>query len=387
MDRLNTQPENIKKLSEILATHFTGNNIITGIKVYKDVLVYLTVKNNNIHFALDVYLDSTIDLVFRNEETRNFYSEYFKYNFDIKNNILGKEEVLNKIFKISAKNIPDIVEEIISFLVSIENDSSIYLRKIAENVLTLSQRITEDNQSKILLDMEIFLKEKQLSILDTLKLIKERELSIARFGDGEIRCMVTKNGCGFQKHDWKLMSELMKINQENSDLLVCYPSFLVYENFWLKFWREYWARVKCYIKQDILGDAMITRPEAFYLHEHDVSKLWIDIWDNKNICFVTGKSSRLDSSHSLFSNLKNSSHIYTKNNNAYESIDEIYSNCLKQKNIDIFLIALGPTGTALAARLHNSGRRALDIGHLNNSFDTVFEGFVRPEQIYYEKNT
>lgn len=135
MDRLNTQPENIKKLSEILATHFTGNNIVTGIKVYKDVLVYLTVKNNNIHFALDVYLDSTIDLVFRNEETRNFYSEYFKYNFDIKNNILGKEEVLNKIFKISAKNIPDIVEEIISFLVSIENDSSIYLRKIAENVL------------------------------------------------------------------------------------------------------------------------------------------------------------------------------------------------------------------------------------------------------------
>lgn len=386
MDTINIKPENINILHEVLVKHFFGNAMIESINIYKNSLVYLTIKINNIHFSLDVYLDSTIDIVFRNDETRKFYSEYFKCNLNVKNNILGKEEVLNKVFQVSANNILDIVEETLDFLVSIENDSNMRLKKINESVFILSQQIIEDNRNKTFLDMDLFLRDKQLSILDTLKVIKEKELSIARFGDGEIRCMITKNGCGFQKHDWKLMSELMEINREKSDLLVCYPGFLVYENFWLNFWREYWARVKCYIKQDVLGDAMITRPEAFYLHGHDISKLWIDIWDNKNICFVTGKSSRLNSNHHLFSNLKNASYVYTKNNNGYECIDEIYSNCLKEKNIDIFLIALGPTGTALAARLHNSGRRALDIGHLNNSFDTVFEGCVRPEKVKYEKN-
>ncbi len=47
-----------------------------------------------------------------------------------------------------------------------------------------------------------------LSIRETLIVIKEHELSVARFGDGKYGGMVTDKGCIFQKHDWKLMQEL-----------------------------------------------------------------------------------------------------------------------------------------------------------------------------------
>lgn len=67
----------------------------------------------------------------------------------------------------------------------------------------------------------------------------------------------------------------------------------------------------------------------------------------------------------------------------YTEIDDVMKQCIEQKQVDLFLIALGPTGTVLAARLHHRGFRALDIGHLNNSYDTVFLNQMRPEQITY----
>lgn len=57
--------------------------------------------------------------------------------------------------------------------------------------------------------------------------------------------------------------------------------------------------------------------------------------------------------------------------------------CLQEKEVDMFLIALGPTGTVLASRLFHKNLRALDIGHLNNSYDTVFLNSVRPESLSY----
>ncbi|WP_413772750.1 GT-D fold domain-containing glycosyltransferase [Acinetobacter sp. ANC 4169] len=63
-----------------------------------------------------------------------------------------------------------------------------------------------------------------------------------------------------------------------------------------------------------------------------------------------------------------------------------FRNVLRKKNVDMFLIALGPTGTVLSARLHQYGLRGLDVGHLNNSYDTVFLNKVRPEQIDFLKN-
>nr|WP_236544255.1 GT-D fold domain-containing glycosyltransferase [Morganella morganii] len=50
-----------------------------------------------------------------------------------------------------------------------------------------------------------------------------------------------------------------------------------------------------------------------------------------------------------------------------------------KKEIDLFLIAAGPTGTVLSARLADNGKTALDIGNLVSSYNTVF-----PEQLQAE---
>lgn len=52
-----------------------------------------------------------------------------------------------------------------------------------------------------------------------------------------------------------------------------------------------------------------------------------------------------------------------------------------KENIDLFLIALGPAGTVLSARLTDKEKIAYDIGHLTNSYDTVFSGAAVPEQL------
>jgi hypothetical protein len=199
--------------------------------------------------------------------------------------------------------------------------------------------------------------------------------------------MVTNKGCIFQKHDWKLMQELRDISAQNNNLMVCYPGLLIEDDFWNNFWSEFWPKCKFYLNQDRLGDAMITRPEAFYFYGQQIVDLWKAIWEGKNICFVTGESSRLNAEHLIFSNIRSAQHILTKNNDAYTFIDDIFQQCIVKKDVDMFLIALGPTGTALAARLHQYGLRGLDIGHLNNSYDTVFLNKARPEQIDFIRNS
>jgi hypothetical protein len=45
----------------------------------------------------------------------------------------------------------------------------------------------------------------------------------------------------------------------------------------------------------------------------------------------------------------------------------------------LVLISLGPAGTVLASELCRVGIRALDIGHISDSYQTVFEGKAWPE--------
>ena len=70
-----------------------------------------------------------------------------------------------------------------------------------------------------------------------------------------------------------------------------------------------------------------------------------------------------------------------KNKNAYDDIGQLTEQCLMKENIDLFLIALGPAGTVLSARLTDKEKIAYDIGHLTNSYDTVFSGAAVPEQL------
>lgn len=51
----------------------------------------------------------------------------------------------------------------------------------------------------VMLDRSDHMQPRLLSILDTVKRIRDEKLSIARFGDGEIKAIVTKDGEFFRR--------------------------------------------------------------------------------------------------------------------------------------------------------------------------------------------
>ncbi|MEK5756508.1 GT-D fold domain-containing glycosyltransferase [Acinetobacter variabilis] len=378
----------LQNIYHTLTSNFLGLKHVERVNIYQNQVVYLDIKTDTFFIALDINVQLDIFLVCRNQQSRKFISQYFNYPFTDKTKIFALNQSLLECFSISNKdNLVQIIHQLIDQLLAYQHDHQYLLNNLNSQVFQLNQEMKLKRLHDVCSDMASVYHNRFLSIRETLIVIKEHELSVARFGDGEIRCMVTNKGCIFQKHDWKLMQELRDISAQNNNLMVCYPGLLIEDDFWNNFWSEFWPKCKFYLNQDRLGDAMITRPEAFYFYGQQIVDLWKAIWEGKNICFVTGESSRLNAEHLIFSNIRSAQHILTKNNDAYTFIDDIFQQCIVKKDVDMFLIALGPTGTALAARLHQYGLRGLDIGHLNNSYDTVFLNKARPEQIDFIRNS
>lgn len=375
----------LENLLAKLRSDFESNNVIKVIDIYNNSLVFLSLKTDLLNVGIDCKVDGTIELVFRDSETQKNFSIYFEYPFSKKAVIFDKGISNHPNFEspylsplITLSDISDRVMFIIKRCLRIEKSTALRISTLFQKYReTVEDRTLKD----LMLDMSDHMQPRLLSILDTVKRIRDEKLSIARFGDGEIRAMVTKEGGNFQTHNWKLLRELREVSSSKSDLLVCYPSLIVEEPWWHNFWYRYWARCKFYITKDIYGDSFITRPEGFYQYGEELINAWKDIWTNKNVCFVTGEGSRLNANHIIFSTIKDSLHIYSKAVNAYEDIDNVMEKCMAVKGVDMFLIALGETGTVLAYRLHKLGYRALDIGHLNNSYDTVFNNKPLPEHL------
>lgn len=378
-------------MSNVFKEKFANHPFIKKVAFYQN-LVFLEVKTDTIFFALDFWENGTIELVFRDEVTPSRFTTYFSYPF-AKRAILFKEgQCVHSLLmdidiyyqQINETMIAELAKRIIDKFLQVGKDVALQ-SEISNSLLKgLHDQISLQVTNDIFIDMANFFHGKLLSIKETVQLIHDKELSISRYGDGEIMVMLSKNGPGFQKHDWKLMRELREINLSNNDLLVCYAGLVPEEIWWDRFWTKYWAKCKFFLQREIYGDALITRPEAFHLYGQEIVNLWKRIWQNKNVCFVTGEGSLMNTNHIMFNNINSTKFIYTQPRNCYECIDEIFNQCKQQMNVDMFLIALGPTGTILANRLYQAGYRALDIGHLNNSYDTVFKNFPMPEAIHQQ---
>ena len=62
---------------------------------------------------------------------------------------------------------------------------------------------------------------------ETIEFIIIHNVSLCRFGDGELFIMSGKHGIGFQEPDAQLAADLkMVINSKRDDLLICFPRWL-----------------------------------------------------------------------------------------------------------------------------------------------------------------
>lgn len=231
-----------------------------------------------------------------------------------------------------------------------------------------------------------FLAARQLGLIETLERIRAERLSLARIGDGELRCMFYfRNRVRFQRSSAALANDLKDIaakrGYEATRLLVGLPDPMRGHKFWQATWAACWPTLLPLISGGkTYGNAMVTRTQFFEYYGEQAVDAWRSVWNQADVCFLTGKGSRFGTPDALFSNIKSKSFLYSTPRDAYEDLPrflaEIEQSVPKET---LCLISLGPAGTVLAAKLAKLGYWALDIGHISNCYAEAFGGGMKPE--------
>ncbi|KIP51384.1 hypothetical protein SD72_15775 [Leucobacter komagatae] len=83
----------------------------------------------------------------------------------------------------------------------------------------------------------------------------------------------------------------------------------------------------------------------------------------------------------LFDNVSEVTRIDSVAVDAFSDLPRVLGKIASFRDKDhLFLIALGPAGTILASKLAKLGEQAIDVGHISDSFETVFQGAEWPEK-------
>lgn len=237
------------------------------------------------------------------------------------------------------------------------------------------------------------------SFEETVEMIIDENASMSRFGDGEFS-LIRGTNLKFQQHDDALAEELGRILQlsaaERKDFLVCIPNVFgsldQYADKAAGYWRRYLHKnrknIYNLLRFDVkYFDALITR---FYVDYADKSQmdekvhLLRKIWQDKRLLIVEGEKSRLGMGNDLFSNASSIRRIVCPSANAYSRIDAIEHAVADVRDFDMVLIALGPTASVLAYRLHKKGVHALDIGHIDIEYEWYRKGVLEKEPIQHK---
>jgi len=236
-----------------------------------------------------------------------------------------------------------------------------------------------------------FNKSNQLSFSDTVELITKERISFARFGDGELKLMLRPTyKLAFQKNSQALRDALAAVvtlgQQAPSKLLVGFPQTYT-DLHWSGVWVDI-ADETLEIFSDIkrVGNAHVTRPIFFEDLGVAGVELWRAVWAGKNVRVITGKGSRFELIPVLFDNVASVEFTYSTASNGFEDLNRLNGE-LASTSEELYLIALGPAGTVLAAELAKAGKWAIDLGHISDSYENVFKGAVRPELKPVAKNS
>ncbi|HFU4459770.1 TPA: SP_1767 family glycosyltransferase [Streptococcus suis] len=218
-------------------------------------------------------------------------------------------------------------------------------------------------------------------IAQSLHYILENSCSVARFGDGEMDIIVG-HSIPYQDYDPRLASELKEILglESNECLMVCLSD--VFENrerytdscnhFWeghLQHYQDYYRQI---CKAPWYGSTFISRP-YIDLADKSVSAGYFQslkqIWTNKDILIVEGKTSRSGVGNDLFQEAKSIQRIICPSKNAYAQIDEIIAAIKTYGQDKLILLMLGPTAKVIAYRLSMTDMQCIDIGHIDSEYE------------------
>lgn len=236
--------------------------------------------------------------------------------------------------------------------------------------------------AEVLDEIQYHLADHQMSMVETLEMLASSGDSIARFGDGELRAIFNPwFRFSFQSNSASLQHDLRSVLDRRSDGLRVALPLAGRDRFWAGLYPSVWAQLKMRLNPGYkYANAQISRPIAFeHLGAYAVD-LWREVWRGKSVAIVTGKHSRFDVLPELFDSAKRIGRIDSMDTGAYADVERLCSGETLE-DYEIFVISLGPAGTVLADRIHQAGRRALDVGHLSSSYLRVFQDGAHPESL------
>ena len=228
---------------------------------------------------------------------------------------------------------------------------------------------------------------KVMSIEQTVETVLTTDSSLVRFGDGEL-AILQGGFISYQNYSRQLADELRDaLTTERPKFLVCVPGVFdgmpdvdkSIRSWWIKqLLRGYLPWKALTGSKRLFGNAFLSRP--YMMHRHfprsKIDSLFRDIqrlWHARDVTIVEGTDTRFGVGNDLLDNAASVTRILCPSRNAFEALRQIEESCLAVPTGNLFLVALGPAAKPLIVRLHRSGRRALDLGHL----DIEYEWFLR----------
>ncbi|WP_231445202.1 GT-D fold domain-containing glycosyltransferase [Brevibacterium zhoupengii] len=243
--------------------------------------------------------------------------------------------------------------------------------------------IRNSSMTRIFEEIQTTVDTKQLSFLDTVNSLRDRQISFSRFGDGEIRLMLRPQyNLKFQKNSPQLAESLRAVlADQTGQLLVGFPHFYR-EQHWSEVWSDVWDQFRQLIEhRGVYGNSHVSRPIFFETLGQAGLDAWREVWNGKSVTVVTGRGASFDLVPELFSNATSAAIIESRPENAFSDIDRLLTR-LEQDSSELILISLGPAGTVLSHRLSSIGRWAIDIGHISDSYRYAFNSGDWPEKQY-----
>lgn len=234
-------------------------------------------------------------------------------------------------------------------------------------------------------EIESFLRDHQLGLLETLERVRRDRLSLARFGDGELLLAERADAAiAFQRGSPELQAELRQIlggeGYGDVPLLTCIPGITV--PYYRHYWAKYWRRMRPLLNPaGLYGNTSVSREGLFRLDAEAGRLAWRAIWEGRDVCFVVGKGSRFDPIAVLFDGIASQRTVYSLPRDAYADLPRLIAEIEVSVPRDTLILAsLGPAATVLAARLARLGYWAIDLGHITSAWRTVVEGAPRAEK-------
>lgn len=225
-----------------------------------------------------------------------------------------------------------------------------------------------------------------LSIADTLDRIAREELSVARFGDGEIKLAAGRD-ISFQKHSPALKQALQRVlRSDRPGFLVCIPPVFADRAFLLEKHALHWKKHLSEFRRvwyahlhpgKTYGNAFLSRcyvllrdksPSAEYFRRMK------QIWQDKDLLIVEGEKSRLGVGNDLFDGARSVQRILGPVENAFDKHDALLDAAKRYGQGKLILLALGPTASVLSLELFEAGFRAVDLGHADIEYEWFLAG-------------